>query len=71
MCNSTLRRFAALFLFSLILAACGSSGGSSTPPAPPAPVAPPPAPSEPTFEERLADLARTRSEPVPGAHARS
>ena len=51
------RRIAALTLFSLLLAACGSSGGSSTPPAPPAPVAPPAPPPEPTFEERLADLA--------------
>lgn len=36
---------------------CGSGGGTATPPAPPGPVAPPPPPPEPTFEERLADLA--------------
>ena len=41
----------------LSLAACGSSGGSDNPSPPPAPVAPPPPPPEPTFEERLADLA--------------
>ena len=49
-----------LLLSALALAACGSSGGTSTPPAPPPPVtppAPPPPPPEPTFEERLADLA--------------
>ena len=40
-----------------LLAGCGSSGGTDNPPAPPAPVAPPPPPPEPTFEERLADLA--------------
>ena len=40
----------------LAIAACGSSGGNGQPPAPPVPVAPPP-PLEPTFEERLADLA--------------
>ena len=51
------RSFAALTLFSLILVACGSSGGGSTPPSPPAPVAPAPPPPEPTFEERLADWA--------------
>ena len=41
------------------MAGCGSSGGTSTPPAPPPPVTPPPPPPppEPTFEERLADLA--------------
>ena len=52
------RRIAALFLFSLILAACGSSGGTSTPPAPAVPVAPPAPPPEPTFEDRLADWAQ-------------
>ncbi len=42
----------------LALAACGSSGGSGNPPPPPEPMAPPPPPPpEPTFEERLADLA--------------
>lgn len=41
----------------LLLGACGSSGGGGEPPRPPAPVAPPPPPPEPTFEERLADLA--------------
>ena len=48
-----------LLLSALALAACGSSGGTSTPPVPPAPVTPPPPPPppEPTFEERLADLA--------------
>ena len=48
-----------LVLSALALSACGSSGGTSTPPAPPPPVAPtpPPPPPEPTFEERLADLA--------------
>ena len=52
-----------LSLSVLALAACGSSGGTSTPPAPPPPVTPPapppppPPPPEPTFEERLADLA--------------
>ena len=46
-----------LLLSALALTACGSSGGTSTPPAPPPPVAPPPPPPEPTFEERLADLA--------------
>ena len=46
-----------LLLSALALGACGSSGGTSTPPAPPPPVAPPPPPPEPTFEERLADLA--------------
>ena len=42
-----------LTLCTLAMAACGSSGGTGNPPAPPVPVAPP----EPTFEERLADLA--------------
>ena len=52
------RKTLPIFLLSaLALAACGSSGGGSTPPAPPAPVAPPPPAPEPTFEERLADLA--------------
>ena len=51
-------RFASLFLFSLFLAACGSSGGGSHPPAPPAPVTPPPPPPEPAFEKRLADWAQ-------------
>ena len=48
-----------LLLSALALGACGSSGGTSTPPAPPPPVTPtpPPPPPEPTFEERLADLA--------------
>ena len=46
-----------LIFFTLAIAACGSSGGTNNPPAPPAPVAPPPPPPEPTFEERLADLA--------------
>ena len=49
-----------LSLCALALGACGSSGGSSQPPPPPAPVTPPPPPPpppEPTFEERLADLA--------------
>ena len=46
-----------LSLSALALGACGSSGGNSEPPPPPAPVAPPPPPPEPTFEERLADLA--------------
>lgn len=44
----------------MALAGCGSSGGTDNPPAPPAPAAPmpPPAPDpEPTFEERLEDLA--------------
>lgn len=44
----------------LALAACGSSGGGGNPAPPPMPVtppAPPPPPPEPTFEERLADLA--------------
>ena len=41
----------------VLASGCGSSGGSSTPPPPPAPVTPPPPPPEPTFEERLADLA--------------
>ena len=39
-----------------LLAGCGSSGGTSQPPPPPTPVTPPP-PPEPTFQERLADLA--------------
>lgn len=47
-----------LILFSaLALSACGSSGGSSEPPPPPAPMTPPAPPPEPTFEERLGDLA--------------
>ena len=50
------RRFAALSLCSLILAACGSSGGTDNPSPPPAPVAPPP-PPEPTFAERLQEWA--------------
>ena len=41
----------------VMVAGCGSSGGTSTPPAPPPPVTPPPPPPEPTFEERLSDLA--------------
>ena len=55
-----MRRFFFVALSALAIAACGSSGGTSTPPPPPAPVtppAPPPPPPEPTFEERLADLA--------------
>ena len=46
-----------LSLSALALGACGSSGGTDNPPPPPAAVAPPPPPPEPTFEERLADLA--------------
>ena len=48
-----------LILSVLALTACGSSGGTSTPPAPPPPVTPtpPPPPPEPTFEERLSNLA--------------
>ena len=48
-----------LILCAATMAGCGSSGGTSTPPAPPPPVTPPPPPPppEPTFEERLADLA--------------
>ena len=53
----SVRRAAALFVFSLLIAGCGSSGGTDNPPPPPAPVAPPPPPPEPTFEERLSDLA--------------
>ena len=41
----------------MTLAGCGSGGGAATPPPPPAPVTPPPPPPEPTFEERLDDLA--------------
>ena len=52
-------RLLPVLLSALALAACGSSGGTSTPPAPPPPVTPtpPPPPPEPTFEERLANLA--------------
>ena len=46
-----------LSVSALALASCGSSGGNSTPPPPPGPVTPPPPPPEPTFEERLEDLA--------------
>lgn len=47
-----------LSLGAFALSACGGSGGNATPPPPPpAPVAPPPPPPEPTFEERLEDLA--------------
>ena len=56
----SLRRVAALCVFSLLIAGCGSSGGTSQPPVPPAPVTPPPPPPpppEPTFEERLAEWA--------------
>ena len=54
-----MQRFLFAALCALALGACGSSGGTSTPPAPPPPVTPtpPPPPPEPTFEERLADLA--------------
>ena len=54
-----MRRFLFVALSVLAIAACGSSGGTSTPPAPPPPVTPtpPPPPPEPTFEERLSDLA--------------
>ena len=54
-----MRRFLFVALSVLAIAACGSSGGTSTPAAPPPPVTPtpPPPPPEPTFEERLSDLA--------------
>lgn len=56
-------------VLAFVLGACGSSGGTDNPPSPPAPVAPP----EPTFEQRLADLAafdrnRCRAE-TPGFEA--